>query len=121
MQDQEIYSMINLDNIECILKLAKMLALKEYPSTLREVLRLDKYGLPAPLQICFLSLVKNSEECKNCGGTLTVRGVLKSVILTMLETGAQVSLMEQGIEITGDDSSIHGSRIVLHPLQKQKL
>lgn len=112
MKDPILRSMTDLDNINFdiqpeltkrILNLAKMFSPKEYPTTLGQVLLLDKYGLPAALQIRFLSLVKSAEECKNCGGALALRGVLIDACAHFIfETGVQVSLTNRGVDITGD-------------------
>lgn len=101
-----LHSIIDLDHIpfniqpeltQRILNLAKMFLPDEYPTMLRDVLHLDKYGLPASLQLHLRSLVMSAEECMN-----GVFSKLSSALSSKLVRRFHVSLKNQRIIITGD-------------------
>jgi hypothetical protein len=108
--DPKLISLIDLDKIdvrtqrmlvEHILELAKLFSPTEYPTTLRDALKNDRIGLPIYFQIRLRSLVKSAEDCKHCGGSIDVWGVLIAFVRLILESGLQMFLCEQGHAITG--------------------
>ena len=124
----ELISVVNIDNlplstelklVEKVLSVSGKHACKRRPETLTQCVMYEIYNLSIGTGLHFRSLVCSEEECSE-GGAINVSGMLKRIVLHVVESSVSLYLSEKrGMTISGQvHELVAGSYVLAIALHK---